>query len=349
MIRVAIISDTIERAGEVAARMANYFEAERFALDGLPDAAPGELTLVDINLRDPGKVSDLKTWLKRRPAIGRVIFAINRDSHVDSVQAYAVGATDIVGRPVNARLLAWQLSGGIGSMPQEPADTDASKCIAAGENALQQIFASVLSGEKPDMHAIGAAGAEVVEKLEEEGLARWLEIVRDHHSQTYQHSLVVTAVAVSFGKHLGFSHADKQRLATAGLLHDLGKAKIPIEILEKPAPLNDEEAAVMRNHALLGYEVLKDSPDLQPEMLDMVLHHHEYLDGSGYPHGLQASEISDLVRTITIADIYGALIERRSYKPPLRGSVAYRILQEMGPKLDRDLVREFGPLAQKVG
>jgi HD-GYP domain-containing protein (c-di-GMP phosphodiesterase class II) len=80
---------------------------------------------------------------------------------------------------------------------------------------------------------------------------------------------------------------------------------------------------------------------LQPEMVDMVVHHHEYLDGSGYPHGLKGSEIADLVRIITIADVFGALIERRSYKPALSSQKAYDILLDMGPKLDKDLVREF--------
>jgi len=87
-------------------------------------------------------------------------------------------------------------------------------------------------------------------------------------------------------------------------------------------------------------------PGLPTDMLDMVVHHHEYLDGSGYPHGLHASEISDLVRMITIADVFGALIERRSYKPPMSGSAAYQTLVDMGPKLDQDLVRAFQPVAQ---
>jgi HD-GYP domain-containing protein (c-di-GMP phosphodiesterase class II) len=81
-------------------------------------------------------------------------------------------------------------------------------------------------------------------------------------------------------------------------------------------------------------------------MVDVVLHHHEYLDGSGYPHGLKGSEISDLLRILTIADIFGALIERRSYKPPLPGEVAYQVLLDMGPKLDKDLVREFHGISQ---
>jgi HD-GYP domain-containing protein (c-di-GMP phosphodiesterase class II) len=72
-----------------------------------------------------------------------------------------------------------------------------------------------------------------------------------------------------------------------------------------------------------------------------VVHHHELLDGSGYPHGLKGNEISDLVRIMTISDIFGALIERRSYKPPLSSEAAFQILVDMGPKLDMDLVRAF--------
>jgi putative nucleotidyltransferase with HDIG domain len=350
MHRLTIIAESTECGHDLERRLGQFFETRSFALDQLPAAAPGEFTLIDINLRDPAHVANLKAWLKRRPEEARSIFAVSRESHLESIQARAVGATDTTFRPVDARALAWKLSRAPDAMTQErvaPISAD-EQCIASGVNALETIFGAALSGEAPDLKVIGAASVEVVDRLEEQGLDRWLDVVRDHHSQTYQHCLIVTAVAVSFGRHLGFNQTDKQRLASAGLLHDIGKAKIPLAILEKPGPLNEEELAVMRNHPALGFEVLKDSPDLQPEMLDMVLHHHEYLDGSGYPHGLQARGISDLVRTMTIADIYGALIERRSYKPPLSGATAYQILQDMGPKLDKDLVREFGPLAQAV-
>jgi HD-GYP domain-containing protein (c-di-GMP phosphodiesterase class II) len=104
--------------------------------------------------------------------------------------------------------------------------------------------------------------------------------------------------------------------------------------------------AVMRRHPQLGVDSIGTDSGLAPEMIDMVLHHHEYLDGSGYPHGLQASEISDLVRILTISDVFGALLERRSYKPPLSNEAAYQILLDMGPKLDKDLVRAFKATAQ---
>jgi HD-GYP domain-containing protein (c-di-GMP phosphodiesterase class II) len=104
----------------------------------------------------------------------------------------------------------------------------------------------------------------------------------------------------------------------------------------------------MRKHPEYGLEALGTAAELPPEMLDMVVHHHELLDGSGYPHGLQGSEIADLVRIMTISDVFGALIEKRSYKPPLSGEAAYQILLDMGPKLDKDLVRAF-KFAGRVG
>ena len=126
------------------------------------------------------------------------------------------------------------------------------------------------------------------------------------------------------------------------MLHDIGKARVPLAILEKPSPLTGDEMAMMRRHPEYGLEALKTSPGLHRELLDIVAHHHEHLDGSGYPHRLSGREISDPVRIVTICDVFGALIERRAYKRPLSADVAYRTLLEMGDKLDRDLVRAFG-------
>jgi putative nucleotidyltransferase with HDIG domain len=203
------------------------------------------------------------------------------------------------------------------------------------------VFASVFSGGPIEMKSVEAAGAVLVGSIEADGLAQWIDAVRTHHSQTYQHCLLVTGVAVEFGRHLGFSSADRQRLALAGLLHDVGKAAIPLAILEKPAPLDQDELSVMRQHPALGFKSLRGTRGLDPGILDIVVSHHELLDGSGYPRGLAGAELSDLVRMITIADIYGALIENRAYKAPMTPQAAYEVLENMGGKLDADLLREF--------
>ncbi|NJL07456.1 MAG: HD domain-containing protein [Methylacidiphilales bacterium] len=180
----------------------------------------------------------------------------------------------------------------------------------------------------------------------EPGFANWVKAVRAHHDQTYQHSMLVCGSAAAFGQHLGFNAVDRRRVALAGLLHDIGKAQVDVEILSKDAELDEVERAVLSQHPELGYRVLREDRTLEPTILDAILHHHEYLDGSGYPDRLKGSEVSDLTRVITIMDIFSALIECRAYKAPLCGPDAFQALFEMGGKLDQDLVRAFQPLSR---
>jgi HD-GYP domain-containing protein (c-di-GMP phosphodiesterase class II) len=131
------------------------------------------------------------------------------------------------------------------------------------------------------------------------------------------------------------------------MFHDIGKAKIPLAVLDKPGRLDADERAVIETHPVIGYEVLKSQKGVSSEILDAVRHHHEYLDGSGYPDKLGASEIGDLVRMLTISDIFAALIEYRSYKPTMPRETAYEILSDMGAKgkLEAPLVKAFREVA----
>jgi HD-GYP domain-containing protein (c-di-GMP phosphodiesterase class II) len=101
----------------------------------------------------------------------------------------------------------------------------------------------------------------------------------------------------------------------------------------------------MREHPVLGFDALKAVAGIDPEVLDAVRHHHEYLDGSGYPDALIAADIADIVRLLTISDIFAALIEQRPYRPPMNRQNAYDVLGEMGGKLEQALVRAFKPVA----
>ena len=103
----------------------------------------------------------------------------------------------------------------------------------------------------------------------------------------------------------------------------------------------------MRTHARIGYELLREQGGYEPELLEVVLRHHELLDGSGYPDGLIGSQINDLVRLVTICDIYAALIERRPYRQVMEPAQAFKILQEMEGKLEGALVRAFAQVVVK--
>jgi HD-GYP domain-containing protein (c-di-GMP phosphodiesterase class II) len=102
---------------------------------------------------------------------------------------------------------------------------------------------------------------------------------------------------------------------------------------------------VMRMHPRFGYEPLAAEGSFPPEMLDVVLHHHELLDGSGYPDGLKGDQISDIVRLITIVDIYAALVEKRPYRLPFTHARAFAMMEQMVGKLDYHLLQAFRPVA----
>jgi putative nucleotidyltransferase with HDIG domain len=343
MNRLSIVADTIERARAINLKLSGLFQIQAFPRQGLPRTEPSPYTIVDINLIEEAHLSDLREWLMRRPAGGKAVFAVDHGVARQTVQAFAIGATDVMEHPLNRKALLKTLLGDLDSMAAIPLAPELGKsaAITAAAGALRSIFGSIFSGAPIDMKSVEAAGEVLVSNIEAQGLTQWIEAVRSHHSQTYQHCLVVTGIAVEFGRRLGFSIADKHRLALAGLLHDLGKAGVPVAILEKPGPLDKDERAVMRQHPQLGYESLRGMAGLDPRILDIVLSHHEFLDGSGYPRGLAGSELSDLVRMVTIADIYGAMIEKRSYMEPRTSQAAYQALEDMGGKLDPDLLREF--------
>jgi putative nucleotidyltransferase with HDIG domain len=348
MYQISFFGDVRVNRDGLRRQLANLCKIEFKPVESSLDSKLGPFNVFDINLNDAGHLLKLRDKLKARPQDARIIFVTDKASRLQETQAFAIGATDVIHRPIDARTLLTKLWGESRSIADEKPESPekSGPGVAAASNMLRGIFSAAMDGTPPDSTAIQSAGDAVVGQVEMQGLTAWIDTVRAHHSQTYQHCLLVTGLAVAFGQQLGVSRADRQRLSFAGMLHDIGKARIPLAILEKAGPLDDGELAVMRKHPQFGLDALGTVSGLPAEMLDMVVHHHEYLDGSGYPHGLAGSDISDLVRIVTISDVFGALIERRSYKPPLTGDAAYEILHQMGPKLDKDLVGAFRSVAK---
>lgn len=131
---------------------------------------------------------------------------------------------------------------------------------------------------------------------------------------TYMHSVAVCALMVALAQQLGLSEDDCRSAGLAGLVHDLGKALMPLEVLNKPGRLTDEEFAIMRTHPERGLELLQDAPGATSQMLDVVLHHHERVDGAGYPHRLSGEALTRLARMGAVCDVYDAITSNRPYK-----------------------------------
>jgi putative nucleotidyltransferase with HDIG domain len=299
--------------------------------------------MVDADLRVMARVKQIKETLSELHAITDKLFIVQRHLHHMVAQAYALGATSVVRstREIAPKLAQIEAAARASRIDAGVVRTETLDCA----KAFAAMFAAInhdLSIELPEAENITS---HVVTGIERDGLSAWLDDVRRYHEGTFQHCLLVTGIAVGFALEIGFVDLDVKRLGMAATLHDIGKARIPLSILDKPGRLEPEEDAVMRRHPVIGHDLLKDIPDVSAEILDGVRHHHEYLDGSGYPDGLAGGQISDLVRLLTISDIFAALIESRSYRPPMSRQDAYKILCDMDGKLELPLVKAFRKVA----
>ena len=138
--------------------------------------------------------------------------------------------------------------------------------------------------------------------------------LKTQDNYTYMHSVAVCALMVALGRTLGLDEAACRQAGLAGLMHDLGKAVMPLAVLNKPGRLTDDEFQVMRSHPVRGHELLLEGRGTTPEMLDVVLHHHERIDGTGYPQRLSGEAFTTLARMGAICDVYDAVTSNRSYK-----------------------------------
>jgi putative nucleotidyltransferase with HDIG domain len=171
-----------------------------------------------------------------------------------------------------------------------------------------------------------------------EALARAID-ARDPY--TFEHSARVAAIGLEIAQGMRLPEADLVVLRRAGLLHDVGKIGVSDKVLAKPGPLNDEEWASIRRHPLIGYDMLKDVPFLQPS-LDPIRHHHERWDGEGYPDGLKGASISQLARIVTLADAFDAMTSDRPYRKGFSFEFAARsIANEAGRQFDPAVVEAF--------
>jgi putative nucleotidyltransferase with HDIG domain len=255
--------------------------------------------------------------------------------------AKTLGATVCMPAYVPPETVVAALANQVGIMAGQAEQAVSQGVVRAGE-ALTGLMAETRAGQPVRMGAVEAGLGPILTAVQEGGLARWLDTVWTHDDATYQHCLLVAGLAAQFALHLGFRHEDQFRFVRAALIHDVGKARIPLEILNKPGRLDTGELAVMRTHAAIGHEVLLAGGERDPVTLAVVRHHHEMLDGSGYPDGLAGDRIGDMVRLLTICDIYAALTERRPYKPPMPMADAMAILAAMDGKLEVRLVDSFG-------
>ncbi len=156
------------------------------------------------------------------------------------------------------------------------------------------------------------------------GLLSSLQVKDDY---IYRHHIGVAMIATLIGRWLHMQESELLQLSTAALLHDVGKIRIPQEILNNPDKLTEEEFEIMKKHTLFGYELIKGTVGTSHRQALVALQHHERMDGRGYPFGLKQDKIDFFSRIVMVADVFHAMTSNRVYRTP---SPFYRILKEIG-------------------
>jgi len=172
--------------------------------------------------------------------------------------------------------------------------------------------------------------------------ALWLTNLRAQHEETASHCLNTSIFALAFARHLGYSTEQLEMVGMGALLHDLGIARVPAHILTKPGNLNEEEFEIVKKHPRDGFSVLKLTREIPEGVLEIVLHHHERVNGSGYPQGLKDEQISEPVRVVAIADMYDSMTSERVYRKAMSPQDALTAMHKRAEvDFGKRLVEEF--------
>ena len=191
----------------------------------------------------------------------------------------------------------------------------AAKICAQSKRAVISMFEEARMGKAVDTGGAQKLVEEITDSVSRNpGALISLARLKTADDYTYMHSVAVCAMMVALSKQLGLDETQTRLAGVAGLMHDLGKAAMPMEVLNKPGKLTDEEFAIIKRHPEEGYKLLLTGTDVDPMILDVCLHHHEKTDGSGYPKGLKDQEISLFAKMGAVCDVYDAITSNRPYK-----------------------------------
>lgn len=219
----------------------------------------------------------------------------------------------------------------------------AMKIHASAEKTVDDMVADIRADRTPEFEKAEDAVGVMSESITRNPDAMmWLTRLKSHDAYTYDHGLNVSIYLMAFGRHIGLPQDQIRLLGTAGLLQDIGKMKLPLEILEKQGKMTPAEYEMTKGHVQLGLDMIRQSRHTSPLIHDIVAQHHERHNGSGYPKGCRGEEISMYGAIAGIADVYAAITSTRTYAQPLSPQEALsQLFSWRGTVFSERLVEEF--------
>lgn len=218
----------------------------------------------------------------------------------------------------------------------------ASKIIKESKRAVASMFKDARLGKVVNTEAVMPLVDDIAASIKRnEGALISLVRLKTQDDYTYMHSVAVCAMMTALAKELGLSETEMRQAGLAGLMHDIGKAAIPLDILNKPGALTDQEFTKVKLHPEQGHALLLQANIHDPVTLDVCLHHHEKVDGSGYPKQLKGDQISLFAKMGAVCDVYDAVTSNRPYKSGWEPGVSLQRMAQWKNHFDEIVFKAF--------
>ena len=219
----------------------------------------------------------------------------------------------------------------------------AREVVAKSTDLLEKLVSDIRLGQSFEIERVEEIVDDMVESIVRNPDAlMWIARLREQDIGTYGHGLQVSVYLTAFGRHLGFPKPHLEILAQVGLLLDIGKIRLPKELLEKQGRLAPEEFEQVKEHVRHSLDILSQTPNFHPDVIQGIAQHHERMNGSGYPHGLMGDEIGVMGRMAGIVDCFAALTNHRPYAAAVSSYEALRSIASWGGDFFHEpLVQQF--------
>jgi putative nucleotidyltransferase with HDIG domain len=341
---IVVVHDDAFKLGPVVSALTGHFAVRQEGLDSVlgEGASSAHLYVFCASLSSDKSFRRVKKALMGREGENLFVLPTHNSDAISRLRA--LGIDDFLVLPIEPGELRALAKAAINRCIERSWATlhpTKQKALKKSLTCFQNCFTMVQNGEPLPIEEISTACQSVREAAELGGLDSWIDALSDHHDYSFRHSMFVCGSLTYFANAIGIGGADLDQLTVGGLLHDIGKSQVPLEVLDKPGKLDADEWKIMRMHPEHSRTILLREKGLDPDTFDMAVHHHEKLDGTGYPDGLAGAQISDHVRLMAIADVYSALIDKRSYKEAMGHEEALDLMLKFEGHLDMDLLGAF--------
>ncbi len=351
MKRILIVDDerSIQFALSKAIRFMGYDPI--IANGGLDAVKLAGKTLFDLILLDM-KMSDLDGI----EALGKIresgantftpVVMVTAYSHMNIVEsAVKLGANDFVVKPFDLSTIIDKVSSWANARVEsrwKKLKPDQEKLLTLTVTTISKAFKAARAGQVVPFRQVQETSEQLITVMDNGNIHDILEVVKEHDGYTFVHSLRVGIYMALFAQAMKvFSRDEMLCLTCGGVIHDVGKSKIPLEVLNKPSELDEDEMLIIQKHVDYTVEILHRTPDVSEQVIEIGWMHHERSDGSGYPRGLKQREMSICGRMAAIVDAYVALTDRRVYKPAYPQEKAFEELDVTPGGLDEKLLENF--------